>query len=68
MIIYLRTPMHFRQKLQQKMEDELTALETERKKRLRARQLQKEVTERALANDNTVDLATAKIQKLRQHR
>ena len=60
--------MRFRQKLQQKMEDELTALETERKKRLRARQLQKEVTERALANDNTVDLATAKIQKLRQHR
>ena len=51
-----------------KMEAEVAALEEERKRRTKARLRKKEIQERAMANDQTVDLTQAKIDKIREHR
>ena len=54
--------------MQQQIEREIKELEEERKRRLKEKQLQRSITEKALANDQTTDLKRHQAQKLKEYR
>ena len=54
--------------MQQQIESEIKELEEERKRRLKEKQLQRVITEKALANDQTADLKIQQARKLKEYK
>ena len=57
-----------RSRMSSQMEKELRELEVKRQRRLKEKQIQKAIMEKALTNDNTQELEKYRQQKLRDHR